>query len=141
MVSESILIQKTTDSVWSEVGDFVGLVRWVKGAQKTESLSKARRGLGAARRISFSDGSVVIEYAVGWEEGKYISYIATCGLPLDGYHATISVSPKGKSSQVVWASFLISDNHDKKKFEEFVEFIEAFYSCSLKNLKTRLEKS
>ena len=140
-VTQSVLIQKMPDVVWDEIGNFVGLARWVEGVQKTEFLSKTRHGVGAARKISFSDGSDVIEYAVGWDDGKYISYIATDGLPLDGYHATISILPKGKTSQVSWTSFLISDGHDKKKFEEFLEFIESFYKSSLKNLKTRLEKA
>jgi hypothetical protein len=140
-VSESVLIQKAQDSVWAEIANFVGLEGWVEGVQKTESLSRIKRGLGTARLISFSDGTKVVEYAVGWKEGKYISYIATGGLPLDGYHATILILPKSRSCQVTWTSFLISDSHDKKKFEEFLEFIESFYRASLKNLKARLEKS
>ncbi len=139
-VKQSVAIQKDPHMIWEEVSNFVGLDRWVQGVQKTEFLSKTRYGLGAGRKISFSDGAEVIEYAVGWEDGKYLSYIATSGLPLDGYHATISILPKGKTSQVSWTSFLISDSHDTKKFKEFLEFIESFYKNSLKNLKTRLEK-
>lgn len=140
-VTQSVAIQKAPDVIWGEVGNFVGLAGWVEGVQKTEFLSKTRQGLGTARKISFSDGSQVIEYAVGWEDGRYISYIATDGLPLDGYHATISILPKGTASQVSWTSFLISDSQDRKKFEEFLEFIESFYKTSLKNLKTKLEKA
>jgi len=139
-VTQSVAIQKAPDEIWVEVGNFSGLDGWVEGVRKTEFLSKTRQGLGAARKISFSDGSKVIEYAVGWEDGRSLSYIATAGLPLDGYHATISILPKGKTSQVSWTSFLISDSQDKKKFEEFLEFIELFYKTSLKNLKARLEK-
>jgi len=139
-VAQSIAIQKAPDAIWREVGNFVGLDGWVQDVQKTEFLSKTRHGLGTARKISFSDGSEVIEYAVGWEDERCLSYIATAGLPLDGYHAAISILPKGRASQVSWTSFLISDSQDKKKFEEFLEFIESFYKTSLKNLKARLEK-
>jgi hypothetical protein len=139
-VTQTIAIQKAPSVIWREIGNFVGLDRWVEGVQKTEFLSKIRQGLGTARKISFSDGSNVVEYAVGWEDEKYISYIATAGLPLDGYHATIAILPKGKASQVSWTSFLISDDHNKKKFEGFLEFIESFYGNSLKNLKAILEK-
>ena len=140
-VVQTVLIQKATSVVWEEIGNFAGLARWVEGVQKTEFLSKTRRGLGAARKISFSDGSQVIEYAVGWMDEKYLSYIASSGLPLDGYHATISILQKGRSSQVSWSSFLISDSPDKKRFDEFLEFIESFYGKSLQNLKTKLEKA
>ncbi|MFY9300843.1 MAG: SRPBCC family protein [Candidatus Nitrosotenuis sp.] len=138
-VTQSVTIHRTPDIVWEEIGDFAGLARWVRDVQKTGLLSKTKRGIGAAREISFSDGSHVIEYAVGWAEKSYISYIATSGLPLEGYHATISILQKGGASEVSWTSFLISDSQDRKKFDEFLGFIESFYSDSLKNLKARLE--
>ncbi|MGI0004530.1 MAG: SRPBCC family protein [Candidatus Nitrosotenuis sp.] len=139
-VTRSVIIQKVPSIVWEEISNFVGLSGWVEGVQKTEFLSKTKHGLGAARKISFSDGAQVIEYAVGWADEKYLSYIAISGLPLDGYHATISILQKGSASQVSWTSFLISDSQDKKKFDEFLGFIESFYGSSLKNLKTKLEK-
>ncbi len=139
-ITQSVAIQKEPINVWEIIGNFTGLDGWVEGVRKTQILSKTRRGLGAARKISFSDGSDVIEYAVGWKDKQYISYIATHGLPLDGYHATISVLPKGKTSQVRWTAFLISDSQDRKKFEELLESIDSFYRISLRNLKARLDK-
>jgi hypothetical protein len=140
-VTRSVTIHRTPDKVWNEIGDFAGLAGWVRDVQKTELLTKTKRGIGAAREITFSDGGHVIEYAVGWADKSHISYIATSGLPLDGYHATISILQKGNTSEVSWTSFLISDGRDKKKFEEFLEFIESFYSDSLRNLKAKLEKA
>jgi hypothetical protein len=127
-------------AVWKEISNFVGLTEWVVDVKKTEFLSKIRHGVGAARKISFADGSNVIEYAVGWQDGKLVSYIATRGLPLDGYHATLSISQKEKT-QLSWTSYLISNSSDKKQFEEFLTFIESFYANSLKNLKSKLEKA
>lgn len=127
-------------AVWKEISNFVGLADWVAGVKKTEFLSKIKRGVGAARKIYFADGNIVIEYAVGWQDGKLISYIATSGLPLDGYHATLYIS-QNERTQLSWTSFLISNSSDRKQFEEFLAFIESFYAESLRNLKNRLEKA
>ncbi|HWP78124.1 MAG: SRPBCC family protein [Thermoproteota archaeon] len=139
-VTQSISIDVPPSAVWKEISNFVGLTEWVVDVKKTEFLSKIRHGVGAARKISFADGSNVIEYAVGWQDGKLVSYIATRGLPLDGYHATLSISQKEKT-QLSWTSYLISNSSDKKQFEEFLTFIESFYANSLKNLKSKLEKA
>ena len=103
--------------------------------------SKVKNNFGAARKIYFADGGNVIEYAVGWKEEEYLSYIATSGLPLQGYHATITVSQKGKNSLVEWSSFLISYDSDKKKFMQFLESMSSFYAGSLVHLKEKLEKT
>ena len=140
-VSQSITVDASSSTIWKAIGNFVGLTDWVIDVKKTEFLSKIKQGLGAARKITFADGSQVIEYAVGWKEKEYLSYVATSGLPLNGYHATIAITPKGKSSQVTWSSFLVSNSSDKKQFEEFLIFMESFYGKSLKNLKVMLEKA
>lgn len=141
MVSQSITINVSTSSLWKEIGNFIGLPSWVLDVKKTEFLSKIKNDVGAARKITFADGSAVVEYAVGWKEKEYLSYIATSGLPLDGYHATLSITPKGKSCSLGWSSFLISQDSDKKKFEEFLSFMESFYAKSLETLKENLEKA
>lgn len=139
-VTQSIIINLPPSAIWKEISNFVGLTEWVVDVKKTEFLSKTKRGIGAVRKITFADGTEVIEYAVGWLDGEYLSYIATSGLPLDGYHATISILQKGNTTHLKWTSFLISDGPDKKQFEEFLIFMESFYANSLKNLKIKLEK-
>ncbi|MDG7050175.1 MAG: SRPBCC family protein [Nitrososphaerota archaeon] len=141
MVSQSVTINASVSSLWKEIGNFIELSSWVLDVKKTELLSKIKNDIGAARKITFADGSTVIEYAVGWKERGHLSYIATSGLPLDGYHATLSITPKGKSCGLMWSSFLISQDSDKKKFEEFLAFMELFYAKSLETLKENLEKA
>lgn len=141
MVSQTNTVNASIPALWRVVGNYTGLPEWVLDVKKTEPLSKIRNGLGAARKITFADGGEVIEYAVGWKNQEYLSYIATSGLPLAGYHATISIVPKGKSSQITWMSFLISQNSDKKQFLEFLAFMESFYAKSLEQLKAKLEKA
>ncbi|MEM2160254.1 MAG: SRPBCC family protein [Candidatus Nitrosotenuis sp.] len=141
IVSQSTTINTTLPSLWKMVGNFTGLPEWVADVKTTESLSRIKNDFGAARKITFADKSQVVEYAVGWKDKEYLSYIATSGLPLDGYHATISVAPKGKTCQISWSSFLISKDSDRKQFQEFLEFMESFYAKSLEQLKAKLEKA
>ena len=140
-VSQNIAINAPITTLWKTVGNYTGLAEWVVDVKKTESISKIKNDFGAVRDITFADNSHVIECAVGWKDEQYLSYIATSGLPLDGYHATISISQKIKSSQVKWESFLISQDSEKKKFSEFLEFMDSFYFKSLERLKENIEKA
>ena len=91
--------------------------------------------MGSKRLISFEDGSKVEEHFVGWKAKEYFSYIAVSGLPLDAYHATITLEENNKKSvRITWESFFVA-NTKKKKFDDFVEFLSDFYVQSLKNLK------
>lgn len=141
MVSQSINIGSAASAIWKIVGNYTGLPEWVVDVKATEPLSKIKNDIGAARKITFADKSEVIEYAVGWKDKERLSYIATSGLPLSAYHATISLYPKGKGCQVNWTSFLISPDSNKKGFTEFLEFMEGFYAKSLEQLKAKLEKT
>jgi hypothetical protein len=78
---------------------------------------------------------------VAWGNKKYFSYVATSGLPLRVYHATISlVTQTSNSTRVTWQSYFYSKKMTKREFKEFVSFLGGFYQASLKNLKERLEK-
>jgi hypothetical protein len=140
-VKKSILINASKEKVWKKISDIVGLSEWVLDVKKTVYLSKIKQGVGAIRNISFRDGSEVEEHVVAWENKKYFSYVATSGLPLRVYHATISLKPQNsKSTLVTWQSYLYSKKMTKIEFNDFVSFLGDFYQTSLKNLKARLEK-
>ena len=74
------------------------------------------------------------EHIVGWRVKEYFSYIAISGLPLDAYHATISIKKIKKSVKITWESYFASKSA-KNEFEEFIVFLSNFYAQSLKNLK------
>lgn len=139
-VMQAASINASKKNIWKEISNIVGLPNWITDIKRAEFLSKIRYGVGGARRLWFADGSIVDEYVTGWKDGQYLSYIATSGLPLSGYHATISIVSRKNSSYVTWRSFLISEKTDKKQFEEFLSHMESFYSDSLKNLKMQIEK-
>ena len=109
--------------------------------EKTEYLSKIKKGVGAIRLITFGDGNEIEEHVVAWEKGEYFTYVATEGLPLRAYVATISIKKKTKAeTELTWQSYLNSQKMSEKQFLEFLVFMGSFYEASLENLKTSLEK-
>ncbi len=140
VVKKSIIVDTQVMNAWNKISDITRL-SWVLDVKKTVFLTKKKLGVGATRKITFEDGNDVEEVIVGWKNGEYLSYIATSGLPLRAYHATISIRPLGqKSVKVTWQSFLNSEKMTKKEFDEFLTFMNSFYKDSLINLKSSIEK-
>ena len=132
-VKKSVTIDADLEKVWTKISKITKL-DWLEGQKSTKYLSEKKSGVGSKRLISFEDGSDVEEHIVGWKPKEYFSYIAISGLPLNAYHATISVQKSNKNTKVTWESYFASDN-TKKEFDEFIEFLSNFYAQSLKNLK------
>ena len=133
-VKKSVMIDADLEKVWTKISKITKL-DWLEGQKSTKYLSEKKSGVGSKRLISFEDGSDVEEHVVGWRPKEYFSYIAISGLPLNAYHATISVQKSNKNTKVTWESYFASDN-TKKEFDEFIEFLSNFYAQSLKNLKS-----
>ena len=134
-VKKSVTIDADLEKVWTKISKITKL-DWLEGQKSTKYLSEKKSGVGSKRLISFEDGSDVEEHVVGWKPKEYFSYIAISGLPLNAYHATISVQKSNKNTKVTWESYFASDN-TKKEFDEFVEFLSNFYAQSLKNLREK----
>ena len=132
-VKKSVIIDADVEKVWSKVSKITKL-DWLNGQKSTKYLSEKKSGVGSKRLISFEDGSDVEEHIVGWKPKEYFSYIAISGLPLNAYHATISIQKSNKNTKVTWESYFAANN-TKKEFDEFIEFLSNFYAQSLKNLK------
>ena len=133
-IKKSVIINTDLDKAWSKISKITKL-DWLQGQKSTKFLGEKKSGVGAKRLISFEDGSDVEEHIVGWKPKEYFSYIAVSGLPLDAYHATISIEEnKLKSVKITWESYFASKS-TKNEFEEFVEFLSNFYAQSLKKLK------
>ncbi len=125
-VKKSVIIKAPKENVWEKISKITEL-SWLHGVKKTVFKSKTKQGVGVIRKITFADGNVVEEIIVGWKNEEYFSYIATSGLPLRTYHATISLKPLGKmTSQVTWQSYLNSEVMTKKQFSEFLHFMNSF---------------
>ena len=139
IVKKPVIIKVPKGKVWEKISK-VAELSWLVGIKKTIFKSKIKQGVGTIRKITFDDGNIVEEHIVGWKKERYFSYIATSGLPLRAYHATISLKPLSKMTcQVTWQSYLNSEEMTKKQFSEFLHFMNSFYNDSLRNLKYSLE--
>ena len=140
-IKKTITIKASKDKVWRKISNIVGLPSWLPDVTKTEYLSMRKKDVGAVRLITFADGNKIEEHIVAWEKGEYFTYVATDGLPLRAYVATISIKNKTKiSTQLTWQSYLNSQKMSEKEFLEFLVFMGSFYEASLENLKKLLEK-
>ncbi len=140
-VKKTIKINAAKDKVWRKISNIAGLPTWVVDVKKTVYLSKRKTDVGAIRLITFEDGNQIEEHVVAWRKGEYFTYIATEGLPLRAYVATISIKPKSKNNvELTWESYLNSEKMSEKEFLDFIVFMAAFYEASLENLKVLLEK-
>ena len=140
-IKKTITIKASKDKVWRKISNIVGLPSWLPDVTKTEYLSMRKKNVGAIRLITFADGNKIEEHIVSWEKGEYFTYVATEGLPLRAYVATISIKNKTKiSTQLTWQSYLNSQKMSEKEFLEFLVFMGSFYEASLENLKKLLEK-
>jgi uncharacterized protein YndB with AHSA1/START domain len=140
-IKKTITIKASKDKVWRKISNIVGLPSWLPDVTKTEYLSMRKKDVGAVRLITFADGNKIEEHIVAWEKGEYFTYVATEGLPLRAYVATISIKNKTKTNtQLTWQSYLNSQKMSEKEFLEFLVFMGSFYEASLENLKKILEK-
>ena len=140
-VKKTITIKASKEKVWQKISNIAGLSSWVIDVKKTTYLSKKKRNVGAIRKITFTDGNTIEEHVVAWKEGEYFTYIATEGLPLRAYIATLSIKAENKkTTQLTWQSYFNSKKMSTKQFMKFVTFMEMFYETSLENLKKSLEK-
>ena len=140
-VKKTIKIKASNEKVWRKISNIAGLPTWVVDVKKTTYLSKKKKDVGAVRLITFSDGNKIEEHIVAWKSKEYFTYIATEGLPLRAYVATISIKKKSaKLTELTWQSYLNSMKMSEKEFLEFLAFMGAFYEASLENLKAILEK-
>jgi len=140
-VKKTIKIKTSKDKVWRKISNIIGLPTWLIDVKKTIYLSKKKRGVGAIRLITFTDGNEIEEHVVAWKDREYFTYIATEGLPLRAYVATISIREKSnKLVEVTWQSYINSKKMSEKQFIELLAFMGSFYYASLENLKIILEK-
>ena len=141
-VKKAITIKAPKERVWIKLSNIVGLPSWALDVKKTTYLSKKRRGIGAIRKITFENGNIIEEHVIAWKSGEYFSYIATEGLLLRAYVATISINPKNKkSTRITWQSYINSNKMSTAQFRKFLSDMGSFYQTSLENLKTVIEKS
>ena len=136
----SVIIDANIETIWKKLSKITKL-DWLEEQKSSKFLSKKKYGVGAIRLISFEDGSDVEEHIVEWSPKKGFSYIAITGLPLLVYLASITMEKtSGGRVRVTWQSYFVSDKK-KKEFLEFSKFLNKFYTKSLHNLKSDIERN
>ena len=136
----SVIINADVETIWKKLSKITKL-DWLEEQKSSKFLSQKKYGVGTIRLISFEDGSDVEEHIVHWFPKKSFSYIAITGLPLLAYLATISMKKmSGGRVKVTWQSYFVSDKK-KKEFLEFSKFLNQFYSKSLHNLKSDIQRN
>ena len=136
----SVIINADVERIWKKLSKITKL-DWLEEQKSSKFLSQKKYGVGAIRLISFEDGSDVEEHIVAWSPKKGFSYIAITGLPLLAYLATITMKKTNRDSvKVTWQSYFVS-NKKKKEFLEFSKFLNQFYTKSLQNLKSDIQKN
>lgn len=141
IVKKQVVINASQKKVWGKISNIIGLPEWINEIKTATYLSKTKRGVGAVRKLTFNDRNIIEEHIVNWENGRFLSYVATSGLPLRVYHATLLIKPRTKNSVcLVWHNYMSSEKMTKKQYAEFQSYIEKFYQKSLKNLKDIIEK-
>jgi len=136
----SVIIKASVETVWKKLSKITKL-DWLEEQKSSKFLSQKKYGVGAIRLISFEDGSDVEEHIVEWSTKKGFSYIAITGMPLLAYLATISMKKVSSGRvKVTWESYFVSDKK-KKEFLEFSKFLNKFYTKSLHNLKSNIQKN
>ena len=137
---KSVVIKASVETVWKKLSKIIKL-DWWEEQKSSKFLSQKKYGVGAIRLISFEDGADVEEHVVEWSPKKGFSYIAITGLPLLAYLANISMKKmSGGRVKVTWQSYFVSDKK-KKEFLEFSKFLNQFYSKSLHNLKSNIQRN
>jgi len=136
----SVMIKTNVETVWKKLSKITKL-SWLEEQKSTKFLLQKKHGVGTIRLISFEDGSNVEEHIVWWSPKEGFAYIAITGLPLLAYLATISMKKASNGRvKVTWQSYFVSDKK-KKEFLEFSKFLSRFYSKSLHNLKSDIERN
>ena len=144
MIRRTVRVRAPRHVVWGRAGDLAGLPAWADSVRDVAYIpgykGTLREGVGAARLITFADGSRVEEHVLAWTDGEAFTYVATSGLPVDPYVATISLERVSDDlTEVAWQSYLGPGRLSEGEFADSVRGMERFYERSLANLRDLVE--
>jgi hypothetical protein len=83
VLENSIRIDTTPDKVWSVLASLDALAKYDPGVSKSEIVSAAKEGLGAARRCDLTPGGWFKERVADWRPNEALSFeLYECTLPV-----------------------------------------------------------
>ena len=135
-ISEDIIINVSPNKVWQILQNISSMKVWAEGVIDVKYMTTKRSGIGAGRLVVFADATVE-EYIVQWSKYNY-TYVATSGLPLDLYVASLAITEQVHNTKLCWQSFLKSEDTTRLEFNKIIKNMKNFYRNSLDNLKSNL---
>ena len=106
-VTEEGTINKDADTVWSVIGDFGGLTKWMGGGNMKLELKGTATDAGSTRTLTMGNGFSITEALVNYDaDNRSYSYIAISGGgSVKNYLSTLHVEPTGKDTcKVIWSA-------------------------------------
>jgi uncharacterized protein YndB with AHSA1/START domain len=132
----SITIARPAEQVWSLLGGFDWLPRWLD-LIASSSLSDG----GRLRHLKTADGAIILERLLTFDDDeRNYSYALLEGpLPVTDYVGTMSAKDDGKGwTLATWSSsFLVKDAEEAQVIKHF----EAIYRVGLERLKAVVESA
>ena len=121
-------------TVWSAVGDFCGIGKWLPGIQRVEAENEGKR-----RRVVLPDGKAVVEDVISRDEAAMsLSYRVVEGpMPFTAYVSTISVQPEASGCSVRWVGKFTPVGPEEK----VAHLVKSIYGSALMGLKHYLGES
>lgn len=129
-----IAIERPLEQVWSLLGGFDCLPRWLD-VIASSTLSDG----GRLRHLKTTNGATIVERLLTFDEDeKYYSYALLEGpLPVIDYVGRMSAQSDGKGGTLAsWSSTFLVDGADET---EMVAHFEALYRSGLESLKSVIE--
>ena len=101
MLENSIRIDTTPDKVWSVLASLDALAKYDPGVTKSEIVSAAKEGPGAARRCDLTPGGWFKERVTDWRPGEALSFeLYECSLPVRRLRHSYTLVPEGGATVV-----------------------------------------
>jgi ligand-binding SRPBCC domain-containing protein len=101
VLENSIRIDTTPDKVWSVLASLDALAKYDPGVTKSEIVSAAKEGPGAARRCDLTPGGWFKERVTDWRPGEALSFeLYECSLPVRRLRHSYTLVPEGGATVV-----------------------------------------
>ena len=120
------------DELWSLVGDFHGIHKWIAGVEPSESLEGGKR-----RKLKAGPGSAIVEELLEEGDRSYTYAIVEGPLPVKNYKSTFAVKDAGDGKSLVdWKGTF--EPADGATEESAVQIVDMVYSGGLDGLSKTL---
>jgi len=101
VLQNSIRIDAPPEKVWSVLASLDALAKYDPGVSKSEIVSPAKEGPGAARRCDLTPGGWFKERIADWCPNEEISFeLYECTLPVRRLHHSYTLVPQGGATVV-----------------------------------------